>query len=285
MGLRLLWVKYLNRKPPDTLKMYNRIISLAPSNTEIIYALGAQDKLIAVTRYCDFPEEAKQKPRIGGWLDIKEELIKKYKPDLLLTSTFVQNEITKKYKKLGMNIEALMPTTLIGVLNSIKKIGKLVRKEKEAELLIKKMNKKITEIKNKSKFVNKRPRLYIEEWHKPPTVSGNWVPTLAKIAGADYSLINSGHHSKEVDAEQIQKYNPEFIIISICGLNDNVPKEWITKRKGWENLRAVKQNNVFVFDDSYLNRPGPRLTTGLEMIANVLNPDIFDNKEIKETIK
>lgn len=265
--------------------MYEKIISLAPSNTEIIFALGAQDKLVAVTRYCDFPEIAKKKPRVGGWLDIKEELIMEYKPDLILTSTFVQNEITQKYKKLGMNIEAVMPTTLVGIFNSIKKIGNFVDKEKEAELLIKKMNKEVNEIKSKSKFVDRRPRLYIEEWHKPPTVSGNWVPTLAKIAGADYGLIRAGHHSKEITLEEINKYNPEYIIISICGLKDSVPKEWITKRKGWENLRAVKQNNVYVFDDSFLNRPGPRLTTGLEMIASILHPEVFDNKRIKEMIK
>lgn len=265
--------------------MYKKIISLAPSNTEIIYALGAQDNLIAVTRYCDYPDQAKKKPRIGGWLDLKEELIMQHKPDLLLTSTFVQNEITQKYKKLGLNIEAVMPTTLVGVFNSIRKIGKFVGKEKEADLLVKNMNKSINEIKNKSKFVDRRPRLYIEEWHKPPTVSGNWVPTLVKIAGADYSLIRAGHHSKEVSLQEIQKYNPEYIIISICGLKDNAQKEWVTKRKGWENLRAVKQNNVYTLDDSFLNRPGPRLTTGLELIANILHPEIFDNKRIKEMIK
>jgi len=265
--------------------MYKRIISLAPSNTEILYALEAQDSLVACTRYCDYPEEAAKKPRIGGWLDIKEELIKKHNPDLLLTSTFVQNNITDKYKKLGMNIEALMPTTLVGVLNSIKKIGKLVGKENAAEKLIKNMNKKIVEIKEKSRFTSSSPRLYIEEWHKPPTISGNWVPNLAKIARADYSLIRAGHHSKEVTSEEIQKYNPEYIIISICGLKDNVPKEWITERAGWENLNAVKNNRVFVFDDSFLNRPGPRLTIGLEMLANVIHPEIFKNQEIKQLIK
>ena len=265
--------------------MYKRIISLAPSNTEIIYALGAQDKLVAVTRYCDFPEDAKKKPRVGGWLDIKEELIMEHEPDLILTSTFVQNEITQKYRNLGMNIEALMPTTLVGVFNSIRKIGKLVGREKEAGLLIKEMSKKVNEIKSKSKFVDRKPRLYIEEWHKPPTVSGNWVPTLARIAGADYSLIRAGHHSKEVALQEIQRYNPEFIIVSICGLKDNVPKEWVTKREGWQDLRAVRQNNVCVFDDSFLNRPGPRLAIGLEMIANVLHPEVFANQKIRSMVK
>ena len=122
--------------------MYKRIISLAPSNTEILYGLNADDSLIAVTRYCDFPEDAKKKPRIGGWLDINEGLVKSLKPDLILTSTFVQNKITEKYKKNKMNIVALMPTTLKGVFDSIEKIGKLVGKEKNAKELVKSINNK-----------------------------------------------------------------------------------------------------------------------------------------------
>jgi len=255
--------------------MYKRIISLAPSNTEILFALGLDKEIIAVTRYCDYPIQAMKKPRIGGWLDIKEELVRQYKPDLLLTSTFVQNKVTDKYKKMGMNVVSVMPTTLVGVFNSIKKIGKLVKREIEAEYLVKKMTKKLNEIKSKTKNTSFKPRLYIEEWHKPPMISGNWVPTLAKIAGADYSLIRAGYHSKEISLEQIQKYDPEYIIISICGMQDKVPKEWITKRHGWENLKAVKNNNVFVFHDSYFNRPGPRLTMGLEMLTKVLHPEIF----------
>lgn len=265
--------------------MYQRIVSLAPSNTEILYALGAEDRLVACTRYCDFPAEAAKKPRIGGWLDIKDELVLKHEPDLLLTSTFVQNKIAERYKKLGLNIESLMPTTLVGVFNSIKKIGELVGREKEAEKLVKDMNKRIGEIRQKSRFADHTPRLYIEEWHKPPTVSGNWVPTLAKIARANYSLIRAGYHSREVFLEEMQKYNPEYIIISICGLKDNAPKEWVTKRPGWENLSAVKNSRVYVFDDSYLNRPGPRLIQGLEMLANILHPEIFDNQGIKQLVK
>ncbi len=265
--------------------MYQRIISLAPSNTEILYALGAEDRLVACTRYCDYPPEAAKKPRVGGWLDIKEELVLKYNPDLVLTSTFVQSKIAEKYKKMGLNIVALMPTTLVGVFNSIEKIGKLVGKEKEAETLIRNMNGKINEIRKKSRFADYTPRLYIEEWHKPPTISGNWVPALARIARADYGLIRAGYHSRKITTEEIQKYNPEYIVVSICGLSDKAPKEWVTKRQGWENLNAVKNNRVFVFDDSYLNRPGPRLMQGLEMLANVLHPEIFDDKTIKELIK
>ncbi len=262
--------------------MYQRIVSLAPSNTEIIYALGAQDRLVACTRYCDFPQEANKKPKIGGWLDINDELVKSYEPDLILTSTFVQNKITDRYKKSKMNIVAVMPTTLKGVFDSFIKIGRLVYKEKESLKLVNSMKNGIKKISMKleKKFSAKGkfflyPRVYIEEWHKPPTVSGNWVPTLVKMAGGRYDLIKAGVHSRELTTEQIQKYDPEIIVISICGMADKVPKEWITKRKGWEKLSAVKNNNVYVFDDSWLNRPGPRLVVGVEKLAEVIHPGRF----------
>src|SRR3989338_6715891 len=155
--------------------MYKRIVSFAPSNTEIIYALGAQDRLVACTRYCDFPPDARKKPRIGGWLDINDDLVKSFNPDLILTSTFVQNKITKIYKENKTNIVALMPTTLKGVFDSITKIGNLIDRKKEAIKLIELMKNNINKIQNKIKKSKAKPRIYIEEWHKPPTVSGNWV--------------------------------------------------------------------------------------------------------------
>lgn len=249
--------------------MFKRIISLAPSNTEILYALGAEDKLVACTRYCDFPEEAKKKPRIGGWLDINDELVREFEPDLLLTSTFVQSKITEKYKKSKMNIVSLMPTTLKGVFDSILKIGSLVGKENEALKLTDSMKTKFNEIQNKSRSNNKS-KVYIEEWHNPPTVSGNWVPNIVKIAGGKYDLIKAGVHSKEVTTQQMREYDPEIIVVSICGMADKVPKEWITKRKGWENLNAVKNDRVYVFDDSWLNRPGPRLVVGAEKLCEII---------------
>lgn len=255
--------------------MYKRIVSLAPSNTEIIYGLKADGSLVAVTRYCDFPDEARKKPRIGGWLDINDDLVKSYSPDLLLTSTFVQNKITDRYKNSKMNIIAVMPTTLKGVFDSIEKIGKLIGKEKEATDLVDSIKNKFNEIQNKIKQSKHKPRIYVEEWHKPPTVSGNWVPTIVRMAGGDYGLIKAGVHSKEVTTEQIQKYDPEVIVISICGMADKAPKEWITKREGWQNLSAVRNNKVYVFDDSWLNRPGPRLTVGLENLAKVIHPECF----------
>ena len=148
-------------------------------------------------------------------------------------------------------------------------------KENEAIKLNNSIKNEFYKIQNKIKYSKNKPRIYVEEWHKPPTVSGNWVPTLVKMAGGDYGLIKAGVHSKEITTEQIQNYDPEMIIISICGMNDKVPKEWVTKRSGWENLSAVKNNKVYVFDDSWLNRPGPRLVVGLKNLAKVIRPECF----------
>jgi iron complex transport system substrate-binding protein len=271
--------------------MYKKIASLAPSNTEILYALGEADNICAVTRYCDYPTDAKQKPKVGGWLDINDELVKGLSPDLILTSTFVQDKITERYKESNMNIVSLMPKTLEGVFESILKIGQLAEKKEKAEQIVSTMKTKINEIKNKisnnqkndknlenKKLIDenndiKKPRVYVEEWHKPPTVSGNWVSDLVEIAGGDYSLIKSGEYSKKVSTKQIVEFDPEIIIISICGIAENAKKEWITKRVGWENISAVKNDKVFVFDDSLLNRPGPRLVLGLENLARVIHPE------------
>ena len=112
-----------------------RIVSLAPSNTEILYRLGAGNLIVAVTRYCDFPEEAREKPKVGGWIDVNDGLVEDFHPDLVLASTFLQNEITEREKKRGINVLSVLPTTLEEVFGSFLKIGQLVEKEKEAREL------------------------------------------------------------------------------------------------------------------------------------------------------
>ena len=250
-----------------------RIVSLAPSNTEILYRLGAGNFIVAVTRYCDFPEEAREKPKVGGWIDVNDELVEDFHPDLVLASTFLQNGIIEREKKKGINILSVLPTTLEEVFESFVRIGQLVEKEKEARELADSIKKEIAGIMKKTDSEIK-PRVYIEEWHKPPMVSGNWVPDIVEMAGGEYGLIKSGEPSREISTEEIKNYDPEIIIISICGMGDKIPKEIVTKREGWEDLSAVKNGKVFVFDDSLLNRPGPRLLEGFRKIAEILHPEL-----------
>ncbi len=247
-----------------------KILSLAPSNTEILFALGAGDQIIARTAYCDYPEEAKKIPKVGDWINPNLDEIKRLEPDIILTSTIVQEKLFQKMKKKKMPAVHLAPRNLAEVLKTIETLGKLVSKEKEAEKIVNHMLSTFALIRDQSFDLVKKPKLYVEEWHKPPMISGNWVPDLAQIAGADYELIKAGEYSRKISLSQIKKYNPEIIVLSICGLGERVNIDLIKKRKGWENLFAVKNGQIYVIDDSLLNRPAPRLVSGCRKLHELI---------------
>ena len=251
-------------------KRERRIVSLAPSNTEILYALGRGKNIIATTRFCDYPPDAKKKTKIGGWLDIDLLQVKKMNADLVLTSTSVQEKIVQEARRLNLNLVHVDPRRLQEIYDSILTLGELTEKHLAAEKLVEDMEKKIENISRKA-LPGKKPRVYIEEWHKPPTGSGNWVPELVALAGGKYELISPGKLSKMVTTAEVKNYNPEIIILSLCGFGKKVNVEIITKREGWEQLNAVRTKRVYAIDDSLLNRPGPRLVQGLQFLVEKIN--------------
>lgn len=252
--------------------MILRIVSLAPSNTEILYALGAGDQVAGVTTFCDYPPEAKARTKVGGWVNVDYDAVRSINPDLVVTSTFVQEKVAEKCREMGFNVLHLDPKDLSEVFESIAKIGEVTEKQTGAELIVRKMKSKIEEVKNLTRNSKMFPRVYAEEWHKPPFVCGNWIPELIEAAGG-VSLI-SGGKSREVTTEEIQKFDPHYMIVTWCGFKDKAQAETVKFREGWENVYAVKNDRVFVFDDSYLNRPGPRIVEGLEMLARIIHPDL-----------
>ncbi|MBI5223324.1 cobalamin-binding protein [Candidatus Micrarchaeota archaeon] len=246
-----------------------RIISLAPSNTEIIFALGSGDELVGRTAYCDFPSATKNIGKVGDWTKPDISKIKALKPDLILTSTIVQKklaiELEEDHKLPAIHIEV---DRLSGVIQSFAKIGALISKEEEAKKLTAEFLLQLAQIRLANQERETRPRIYVEEWHKPPFGSGNWVGELVQIAGGEYFPIKAGERSREINDEEIQKFDPELIFVSICGLGNRVSKELITKRKSWRELNAVKNDKIVILDDSLLNRPGPRLIIGARTISN-----------------
>ena len=269
-------LQYVQDDPLDITKTASshlknrRIISLAPSNTEILYALGLGKNIIATTRFCDYPADAQKKRRVGGWIDVDLVQVKKMNADLVLTSTFVQDKVVQDAKKYNINIVHVDPTNVEEVYESIKIIGELTYKQPEAQQLIEKIKNELVEIQKKV-LPGKKPRVYIEEWHQPPHVSGNWVPELVTMAGGEYTLCKKGHVSKPITLKEVEKYNPEIIILSLCGFGNKSKPEIVTKRHGWEKIDAVKNKRVYVIDDSLLNRPGPRLVEGLKFLVERIN--------------
>ena len=246
------------------------IVSCSPAHSEIICSLGRQDLIIGKTAYCDFPKDLlKEKPVIGSWIKLNYELIEKLKPDLIITNNIVQEKIARELKEAGFNVYHSDPLTLEQIYSDILEVGKLVNEIKRAEELVENIKGQLAEVeKNKPSKILK-PKIYVEEWHDPPTISGNWIPEIVQIAGGDYGLIESGKRSIPISIDKLFKYNPEKIIISWCGFGEKVDTIQVLNRSGWDLLDAIKNKQIFVLDDNLLNRPGPRIVDGTKKLQEI----------------
>ncbi len=289
--------------------VYNRcmrIASLSPATTEILFALEQQRKILCVDRYSDYPEAAKALPRLNEHQKINTEELKKFAPEIVFTATLVQQKLAEKLKSEGFGIIHQDPRSINEIYAAIREIGIILDCTARADALIATLQQGFNDTKRKSGLLMKRPRVYVEEWHNPPMVSGNWVPELVRLAGGIPFDIRSGGQesgiknqelrdfknnnapraglltrgdsasgdstngknppSREVSLQEIQKFDPDLIVLSICGAGAIANKELLTNRIGWSDLRAVKENHLFVIDDSLLNRPGPRLVEGAKRL-------------------
>lgn len=255
-----------------------RIVSLAPSNTEILCALGAVDDIVAITHLCNFPFAIRNKPRIGTWISTEPQRLEKLNPDLIITSYFLPQPL-RTWSRPDQLLH-LSPKTLADVYESILTVGKTIGRKKEAAKLVSTMKKQLSGIRKKTK--GKKIKVYMEEWHKPPFVSGNWVPQLVAIAGGTLSvpkpslsaggteeLIQPGEPSRPVELSALIAFDPDVMICHWCGAGSRIDVSSVAKRPGWEQLRVVKEGRVYPINDSLLNRPGPRLVEGVTMLYNI----------------
>ncbi len=244
--------------------MYNRIVSLAPSNTEVLFALGVAERVVGRTYLCDYPPEAQNVPKISSWIEVKDlTAIEKLNPNLILTSMFVPAGIKEWCEKSSVRLVNVYPQTLEDIYSSIVDIGKLVEKQERANEVIQQIKTQLKEIEY-NKLENKT-RVYCEEWHQTPTASANWVPELVEAAGGT-SFAKKGILSHETKLDQLKDFDPEIIILHWCGFGNKSLKELVLKRDGWKDLEAVKKGNIFCLDDTFLNRPGPRIWVGAKLI-------------------
>jgi len=242
-----------------------RIVSLAPSNTEILCALGAMDDIVAVTHLCDYPFAIRDKPRIGTWISTDPERLAEFQPDLIITSYFLPEPL-RSWSSPGQLLH-LAPKTLADVYASILTIGEAIHRPKEAEKLVNRMKLECAVMKKKT-IGKKTPKIYMEEWHKPPFVSGNWIPELVAIAGGDEGLIQPGEPSKPIELADLEALDPDVIVCHWYGAGSRINISTVPERPGWHQLRAIREGKLYSIDDSYLNRPGPRLVDALPTLYN-----------------
>ncbi|AIY90885.1 ABC transporter substrate-binding protein [Geoglobus acetivorans] len=254
-------------------KKPERIISLAPSNTEILFALGLGDRIVGVTEYCNYPEEAKERPKVGGYSTIDIEKVLSLKPDLVVASFGNGEETIQTLKEYNLTVIALNPKDLKGIIRDIEMLGKVTGEEENATRLIKMMENKIETVKAKAEKMEARPKVAHILWHDPIYVSGNgtFVNELITIAGGQ-NAFGDVEGWKVVSIEDLYSKDPDIIIVnSGDGMNangENIIYEWVTSEL--KDLRAVKEGKVFVINSDMISRPSYRLVYALEEISNII---------------
>lgn len=254
-----------------------RIISLSPSNTEILYALGIDDKIVGVTEYCDYPEQAKAIEKIGGFANPNIEKIVSHNPDLVIAND-IHQEAVEDLERLGFPVIILCPKNIYDMLENIKLLGKALGREGYADELVESLNGRIEAVQEKVSAIPEaeKPKVYYEIWHEPLMTAGpgTFIDDLLTLAGG----INIARETKttfpEISLELIIQKAPDIFIYSHHG-DSHIGLEEIYARHNWQDVPAIKNKQVYVIDSNIVQRATPRLVDGLEEITKILHPHLF----------
>jgi iron complex transport system substrate-binding protein len=256
-----------------------RIISMAPSNTEILFAIGAGDQVVGRDTLSDFPEEAKDVADIGSTFDaLNTELIVSQEPDLVLAAEINTPEQVKQLEDLGLTVYYLKnPTTLEEMYGNLELVAQLTGHREEAVTLIESLKERVAAVDEKIAPLSSRPGVFYEldatDPAKPYTAGkGTFITQLIDRAGG-YNIASELEGYPQMSLEQVVAADPAFIILGDARYG--VTPETIAQRAGWADLSAVKNEKVLPFNDDLVSRPGPRLVDALEELAKLMRPELF----------
>jgi iron complex transport system substrate-binding protein len=257
-----------------------RIVSLAPSNTEILFALGLGDKVVGDTEYCNYPEAAKTKPKVGGFSTVDIEKVVSLRPDLVLATQIHDKTIIPALENLGITVVALTPGSLNEVLDSIKLVGKITGQDKEASELVKDLGARIKEITDKTQKLSsaQRPRVFYVTWHDPLWTAGTGTlsnDVISQAGGQNIASDITG--DKTIDLETVINRDPEVIIVSVgMGTGEDLPWQYIKSESRLKNTQALLNSRAYKIDGDLIHRPGPRVVEALEEMAQFIHPELFE---------
>lgn len=289
----LFWVVLLLWRPADAARLTiiddagrsvtlsgppKRIMTLTPGHTEILFALGAEDRIVAVDQWSDFPDAAKVKPRVAPFSPNLEQVLR-LNPDLIL-STHGGAEPLLPLERHGMSVMIFAPRTLEHLYRNILLIGRIVNAETRADDLVNAMRQRVAAVVAKARDAP-RPKLFVEvdgaDPDRPFTAgSGSFIDALVQLAGG----VNIAAHSRtawpQFSLEELIKADPDLIILADPLAPSTLDAAGLAARRpGWGRLRAVRRGAVAAIDANLISRPGPRIVEGLELLAGLLHPDRF----------
>jgi iron complex transport system substrate-binding protein len=256
-------------------KGYKRIVSLAPSLTEILFALGMGGRVIGVTRHCNFPAVAATKASVGSYIDLNIEKILALKPDLVI-ATADGNEKGSVERVAAFNIPVLVtnPKNLDEIYETIRTIGRVTKEEKKADQLVHSLRKRAERVIAAS-FSLPKPRIFLQINEHPLISVGRdtFHNHLIQLAGGINISGDSAVKYPKYSIEQVLRSDPDVILIT--SMERGVAAERKRERwKQWKELQAVKENRIHIINSDLLDRPSPRLVEGLETLARAIHPQL-----------
>ena len=258
-----------------------RIVSLAPNLTETVYALGAQDRLVGVTDFCDYPPAARQKTSVGGAVSPSIEQIVALKPDLVLAQAITMNrrETVDALEHLGIAVYSANSRSVDGILDSTRHIAELIGASEQSAVLLKSLRARLDDL--KLRLAGRAPRrVLFVVWTEPLVSIGRqtFIADALRLAGAE-SLVETEQDWPRLSLEEVVRLQPEFLVFASSHSESvRTTVEDLSERPGWRGLDAIRQRRIAAISDA-INRPAPRLVDALEELARQLHPDAFTSKD------
>ncbi len=254
----------------------NRVVSLSPSITEIVYSIDQGGMLVGATTYSDYPEKAKSLPRVGSYVRLDLEKIIALKPDLCLSiKDGNPKELIERLISMGIPVFVLEAKHVNSVIKTIGDMGRIFNANDKARALTDDMNHRINKIKVIVDKSSQKPGLFYQIGLSPVVSAGtdSVINGLIEIAGGD-NLAKGSIAYPRYSKEQVIALAPDVFIISSMAVDGNFDKvraEW----SSWTQIPAVKNNRIYLIDSSIVDRPGPRMVQGIELLARLIHPELF----------
>jgi len=291
-----------------------RICSLLPSATEILYALGLGDQVVGVSHTCDYPPDARtrrvvsQSVRSISHLGSEEidaiiqqarannnpvhwingEVLRELRPDLIITQELCEVcaigsgsvfETAAKALDYQPNIVTIRPASLEDIFQNILRIGQAAQVPERAEALVQGLRQRVAQVQAGLAEVKQCPKVFCIDWLDPLRNTGQWTPELVELAGGIEGLAEKWGVSREVGWDEVVEYQPDYIMVMPCAFDMprtiQESRDHLTAQPAWKQLKAIRQDQVYLFDGKIPSRHGPRVVDVLEGLAEAMHPELF----------
>ncbi|KGX85310.1 cobalamin-binding protein [Pontibacillus litoralis] len=264
-----------------------RLISICPSNTELVGYLDLTDQLVGVDQYSDWPEEVRQLPQVGSDLSIDMDKVESLHPDLVLASLSVpgMEKNIEELRKRNLPYIVLNPNSLEEIAEDLITVGEHTGTYEKAKRVAERYREILANYRQIASGITDKPTLYWEWWPKPIFTPGgmNWLTEISELAGALNVFASDPRANVKTDWEEVRRRNPDIICMVWVGIAEKkMNPELIRKRPQWEEVSAVRHDRIYTLQEAYYCRPSPRLLIGLQQLAQLLHPEHYPEIELSK---